>query len=153
MQTPDRRPDIAGPIPPTVPPIDLVIETAASPATAWRAITDPDRIAEWFTTATPLGEVGSIYRLDFGDGSVVLGRVLEVEPGRRFVHEWVWDGAEPGDETVVAWSVEARPGGGSRVRLVHDGWDEAGAGRAARDDHEGYWIGYLDDLRDLLEGT
>lgn len=136
-----------------VPPIDLAIETAADPATAWHALTDPEVVAAWFTSATPLGEAGSTYRLDFGDGSVVLGLVLEVEPGHRFVHGWVWDGAEPGDETVVTWSVEALPGGGARVRLVHDGWDEAGAGRAARDAHEGYWTGYLEDLRVLLEGA
>ena len=135
-----------------LPPIDLVVDTAADPAEAWRAVTDPGQVAAWLTTATPVGEVGSIYRLDFGDGSVVLGRVLEVVDGTRFAHEWVWDGAEPGDETVVTWSVEPRPGGGSRVRLVHAGWDEAGAGRASRADHEGYWTGYLDDLRDLLEG-
>lgn len=136
-----------------VPPIDLAIETAADPATAWRALTDPEVVATWFTSATPLGEVGSTYRLDFDDGSVVLGRVLEVEPGRRFVHSWVWDGAEPGDETVVTWSVEALSGGGTRVRLVHDGWDKAGAGRAARDDHEGHWTGYVENLRVRLEGA
>jgi uncharacterized protein YndB with AHSA1/START domain len=135
-----------------VPPIELVVETAADPVTAWRAVTDPDLVAEWFTTATPLGEVGSVYALDFGDGSTVAGEVLEVVPGRRFVHAWAWADGEPGEATVVTWSVEARPGGGSRVRLVHGGWDEAGAGRAARDEHEGYWTGYLDDLQDLLEG-
>jgi len=27
---------------------------------------------------------------------------------------------------------------------------EAGADEALRDDHEAYWSGYLDDLRDLL---
>jgi len=39
-------------------PIRLSIETPADPETAWQAITDPDRIAEWFTDASPLGGVG-----------------------------------------------------------------------------------------------
>lgn len=133
-----------------VPPIDIAIETAADPSAAWLAISEPGRITEWFTDASPLGEVGAPYRLDFGDGSVVSGELLAIEPGAGFSHTWAWEGAEPGTATRVAWSVEALPGGGSRIRLVHDGWDEAGAGRSDRDDHEEYWTGYLDDLRDML---
>jgi uncharacterized protein YndB with AHSA1/START domain len=132
-------------------PIDLVVETGASPETAWATLTDPARIALWFTDASPLGPVGAPYRLDFGDGSVVVGEVLEVDPGTGFVHSWAWEDAGPGEVTTVAWSVEALPGGGSRVRLVHDGWDAANGDPAARDDHEGYWTGYLDDLRDILD--
>jgi uncharacterized protein YndB with AHSA1/START domain len=133
----------------TIPPIELVLETTAAPADAWLAITDPARIVLWLTEATPLGPVGSAYRLDFGDGTVV-GEVLELEPGRRFSHAWRWEGRDPADVTTVTWSVEPRAGGGSRVRLVHAGWGEA-AGMLARDDHEAYWAGYLDDLRDVLE--
>jgi uncharacterized protein YndB with AHSA1/START domain len=133
-----------------VPPIDLAIVTPASPEAAWQAITIPERIATWFTAASPLGPPGSPYRLDFGDGSVVVGEVLDLEPGRRFVHSWAWQGAEPGEVTTVEWSVEPLPGGGSQVRLVHDGWHAAGLDATARDEHETYWAGYLDNLRDIL---
>lgn len=134
----------------SVPPIDLAIETPADPGTAWQTITVPERIALWFTDASPLGPLGSPYRLDFGDGSVVSGEVIALESGRRFAHSWAWEGAEPGEVTTVEWTVEALPGGGSRVRLVHGGWDAAGSGAAARDEHEAYWTGYLDDLSDIL---
>ncbi len=134
-----------------VAPIRLSIETRARPATAWAYLTDPDRIADWFTDATPLGDIGDPYRLDFGEGSVVTGRVVAVAPGRSFSHSWAWEDAGPGEETIVTWTVEALPGGGSRIVLAHEGWDEAGADDAMRDDHEAYWSGYLDDLRDLLE--
>lgn len=133
-----------------VPPIDLAVETSADPETAWRTLTVPDRVALWFTEASPVGSVGASYRLDFGDGTVVTGEVLAIEPGRRFAHTWTWEGAETGEVTSVEWTVEPLPGGGSRVRLVHAGWSEEGDG-SARDDHEGYWSGYLDDLRDILE--
>jgi uncharacterized protein YndB with AHSA1/START domain len=136
--------------PASVPPIDLAIETPADPETAWQTVTVPERIALWFTEASPLGPVGSPYRLDFGDGSVVAGEVLAVEPGRRFAHSWAWEGAEPGEVTTVEWRVEPLPGGGSRVRLVHGGWAAAGGDATARDEHETYWTGYLDDLRDIL---
>jgi len=133
-----------------IPPIDIAIETRADPGVAWAAITRPDRIALWFTDASPLGPVGSAYRLDFGDGSVVTGEVLALEPGHRFSHGWAWVGAGPGDATVVTWSVEPLPAGGSRIRLEHAGWSEPD-GEVARDEHEAYWRGYLDDLRDILE--
>ena len=37
-------------------------------------LTEPEGVALWFTDASPLGPVGSTYRLDFGDGSLVTGR-------------------------------------------------------------------------------
>lgn len=133
-----------------LPPIVLAIETPATPADAWAALTEPERIAEWFTNALPLGQVGDPYRLDFGDASVIEDVVRLVEPGRRFAHTWVWANVEPRQETVVSWSVEPLPNGGARVTLVHDGWGDARVDDAARDDHEGYWSGYLDDLADVL---
>jgi uncharacterized protein YndB with AHSA1/START domain len=133
-----------------LPPIILEIRTAAPPAETWAAITDPKRIAEWFTDASPLGRVGTPYRLDFGDGSVVEGVVTAFEPGHRFAHTWAWVDAVPRQETVVSWAIEPLAGGGSVVRLVHDGWAEAGVDEASRNDHEGYWGGYLDDLVAML---
>lgn len=133
-------------------PIDLEIELPVDAATAWRAVTDPDRVINWFTNASPLGEVGSVYRLDFGDGSIVSGEVTELEPGRRFAHRWHWDGAPDTETTLVAWAISPAADGAT-VHLIHDGWAQAGLDEAARDDHEGYWSGYLEDLRDLLSGA
>ena len=130
-------------------PIDLALETGADVETAWRVLTDPELVTLWFTDASRLGSVGSRYRLDFGDGSVVAGEVLAVEPGRSFAFAWAWEDGGPAEVTRVTWTVEPHLGG-SRVSLVHDGWDEAGLDSTARDNHEGYWTGYLDDLRDVL---
>jgi len=135
-----------------LPPIVLTIETPAPPDDVWAALTEPERIAEWFTDASPLGGVGDVYRLDFGDGSVVEGVLTQVEPGRRFAHTWVWADPEPSPETLVTWSVEPIGPGGSRITLTHAGWDEAGVDEATRDDHEAYWSGYLDDLEAILAG-
>jgi uncharacterized protein YndB with AHSA1/START domain len=135
---------------PRVTPIDLSVDVPVPPADAWRAVTDPARIAEWFTDASPLGPVGSPYRLDFGEGSIVGGVVLEVHDGRSFSHSWRWEGADDAETTTVTWSVAPLDGGGSRIRVVHGGWEEAGLDASARDDHEGYWTGYLEDLRGIL---
>jgi uncharacterized protein YndB with AHSA1/START domain len=137
--------------PEPVAPILLSIDTAASPAVAWNYLTDPERVAEWFTEASEVGAVGDTYRLDFGDGSVVEGRIIALEPGTHFAHGWAWLNDEPREATRVDWRVVPASDGGARVELVHDGWMEVGADATIRDDHEGYWSGYLEDLRDLLE--
>lgn len=132
-----------------IPPIDLEVTLPVDAAVAFNAITDPERVMAWFTNASPVGPVGSVYRLDFGDGSVVAGEVTELVPGQRFAHRWHWEGSDDDETTLVTWTVTPNPGG-STLRLVHEGWSEAGLDASARDDHEGYWAGYLEDLRDLL---
>lgn len=133
-------------------PIDLTVETPAPPARVWSALTVPRDVAEWFTDASDLGRIGDTYRLDFGEGSVVEGVITELEPGRRFAYTWMWSDAEPHEETLVAWTVTPLDEGGTEIRLVHDGWAEAGLDGTVRDDHEGYWVGYLEDLAAVLAG-
>ena len=80
-----------------------------TPDEAWLTLTDPDRVVLWFTDASPVGAVGTPYRLDFGDGSVVEGVIREVDPGHGFAHTWAWADADP------------RPGDARRVgRSSHD---------------------------------
>jgi uncharacterized protein YndB with AHSA1/START domain len=134
-------------------PIDLAFDTDASPDRAWSMLTEPRLVAEWFTDVSPVGRIGDPYRVDFGDGSIVHGVLTEVERGRRLAYTWMWADAEPHEETLVAWSVEARDGGGTSIRLVHDGWGDAGLDTSVRDDHEGYWTGYLEDLAAVLAGN
>lgn len=132
-----------------VPPIELAIVTGADPETVWRTLTEPARVVLWLTDASRVGRVGDRYRLDFGD-SVVVGEILDVSPPSTFAYAWSWEGGEAGEVTRVTWTIEPHLGG-SRVRLRHDGWDAAAIDPSARDDHERYWSGYLDDLRDVLE--
>ena len=135
----------------TLPPIVLEIETPASADAAWAALTEPERVAEWFTDATPVGAVGDRYRLDFGDGSVVEGVIREVEPGRRFAHTWAGRTPTRRQETLVAWSVEPLP---ERRRAGHRSSTTAGPRRAPMRPPETttrrYWSGYLDDLAEIL---
>ena len=133
-----------------VPPIELVVDTGADPDTAWRTLTEPARVALWLTEASAPRRVGDTYRLDFGEGSIVRGEIVVLDPGQAFAHRWAWDGGEAGEVTLVTWAVSPRAGG-SRISLRHDGWDEAGLDATARDDHAAYWAGYLEDLRDVLE--
>ena len=133
-----------------VPPIELVVDTGADPDTAWRTLTEPARVALWLTEASAPRRVGDTYRLDFGEGSIVRGEIVVLDPGPAFAYRWAWDGGEGGEVTLVTWTVAARDDG-SRIALRHDGWEEAGLDVTARDDHAAYWAGYLEDLRDVLE--
>jgi uncharacterized protein YndB with AHSA1/START domain len=132
-------------------PIRLVVRTAASPDVAWAHLTEPSHVREWLTAASPVGAVGEPYVLDFGDGSIVQGAIVSRDEGRMFAHRWAWLDQLPIVETQVTWTVRPVPGGGSEVELVHDGWAAAGADAATRADHEHYWLGYLDALRERLE--
>ena len=136
---------------PQIAPIHLNRRVRKARTTAWAAITDPAVVSQWFAQVSPLGKVGDPYRVEFEDGSAVEGRLLAVDPGRRFVHEWRWDGDDPIATTRVTWAVEPMASGGSRIVLEHDGWADAGLDQSARDDHAGYWESYLDDLRELLD--
>jgi len=133
-----------------VAPIEIIVETGAKPELVWRTLVEPERVALWLTDASAPRNVGEPYRLDFGDATVVRGEVVTFEPGRVFAHTWAWEGADEREITRITWTIEA-VAGGSTIRLVHDGWAEAGMDPSVRDDHERYWSGYLDDLRDVLE--
>jgi uncharacterized protein YndB with AHSA1/START domain len=136
--------------PEPIPPIHLQRRTRVPRATAWAAITDPAIVARWFAEVSPLGAVGDPYRVTFEDGTGIVGRILALEPGRRFAHSWRWDTDKETRTTRVTWAVEPTSFG-SRIVLEHDGWADAGLTRDDRDDHERYWTAYLDNLRTLLD--
>jgi uncharacterized protein YndB with AHSA1/START domain len=134
----------------TITPIRISAETVASPEAAWTALTDPRQVARWFAESTPIdGGAGATYTIDFGEGSAIDGVIHELVPGRRLSYTWQWRGKEE-HPTLVTWELEPLAGEGCRITLTHEGWQEAGADEALRDDHAGYWEGYLADLLDML---
>ena len=97
------------------------VDIAASPERVWEVLADVERWSEWTETVT------WVRRLDDGplrSGSRVKINhpkipeteyvVTELEPGQSFA--WVASG--PGVTTTARHTVEALPGGGSRVLLV-----------------------------------
>jgi uncharacterized protein YndB with AHSA1/START domain len=77
----------------------------------WEALTEPERLEEWFANDVELDlETGEgVFRWD--DGEVRIARVEEVEPARRLRLRW-WDDA---GESEVAFELVAIPEG---TRLV-----------------------------------
>jgi uncharacterized protein (TIGR03086 family) len=96
-------------------------------------LTDPERLRRWqAVTARVDLRAGGEYRFTVIPGHTAAGTFTEVEPGRRIVYTWGWEGQgdlPPGASTVTITLEPAE--GGTRVILVHEGLtDEQAAGHA-----------------------
>jgi uncharacterized protein YndB with AHSA1/START domain len=95
----------------------------ASPETVFQFFTDPSRMVRWKGRAATLDpRPGGIYRVEINDQATALGEYVELDPPRRVVITWGWEGATavpPGSSTV---EFELEPDGdGTIVRLTHRG--------------------------------
>jgi len=90
---------------------------------AFALITEPDRLRRWKTVSARVDlRAGGQYRWTVIPGHVASGTFVEVEPGRRIVFGWGWEGSPDlgPDASTVTITLEPAEGG-TLVRLVHDG--------------------------------
>jgi uncharacterized protein (TIGR03086 family) len=106
-------------------------------------ITQPDRLRRWqVVTARVDLRAGGDYRWTVIPGHSVAGTFTEVEPGRRVVFSWGWEGSAdvpPGASTVIITLEPAA--GGTMVHLTHEGL--SGEQEAS---HAAGWTHYLGRL-------
>jgi uncharacterized protein YndB with AHSA1/START domain len=100
----------------------------------WRALTEKELLAAWLLPNDIRPEVGAKFQLEpayaggeaYSGGEATECEVLEVEPGRTLR----WRQREPADaiaphqfiESVVSFQLADLPGGGTHLRVVHDGF-------------------------------
>lgn len=125
------------------------IRIEASPETVFAFFTDAEKMRRWKGRAAHLdARPGGVYRVDISDRDVAVGEYIEVDPPRRVVFTWGWEGNEqvpPGSSTV---EVTLTPDGdGTIVRLVHRGLP-AGAVPV----HADGWLHYLPRLQMAAAG-
>ena len=93
------------------------------PDETFALLTEPERLRRWqAVTARVELRAGGEYRWTIIPGHTAAGTITEVEPGKRIVYTWGWEGAEdlpPGASTVTITLEPAE--GGTNVRLVHSG--------------------------------
>lgn len=122
---------------------------AHPPARVWQALTDPALLARWLMPSDFQAVVGHAFTFDTGGWGTAHCEVLELEPERLVRLSWV---NEPLD-TTVTWRLEPE-GAGTRLFVVHDGFDLSAAGvRAAYEGMgEGWRTGLASALSELLDG-
>jgi uncharacterized protein YndB with AHSA1/START domain len=123
----------------------------ATPEQIWDAITKPEFTEKYFfgsrITITP----DSYESLDADGADLVTGSIVEFEPPRRLVQSWhaLFDPEMAlEDESRVTWEIEAKDGGTSLLRVVHDQLEGAPKTAASV---AGGWMWVLSGLKTLLE--
>jgi uncharacterized protein YndB with AHSA1/START domain len=99
------------------------------PHKVWRALTEPELVAEWLGPNDMRPEVGHRFEVQAAPdgGAGISCEVLEVEPDRSLTYTWreTRDDGPP-LESQVTWTLVPRFDGGTRLRIVHDGFTLAG---------------------------
>lgn len=96
------------------------------PDEAFALVTDPERLRRWQTVSARVDlRAGGEYCWTVVPGHIAAGTFTEVEPGRRVVFGWGWEGSSdlPPDASTVTVTIEP-DGDGSLVRLTHEGLTE-----------------------------
>ena len=98
----------------------------ASPETIFEFFIDPEKMTRWKGTRAELDPVpGGVYSVDVTHQHHARGEYVAIEPPRRVVFTWGWEGDDsvpPGSSTV---EITLEPQGESTlVRLVHSGLPE-----------------------------
>jgi len=132
-----------------VPPVEKSVHVPCAPDRAFRAFTA--EIGQWWPLSThsvAQGQArgvtieprvgGRVFEIDAAGGESEWGTVLEWAPPHRFVMTW-----HPGRATDSGQIVElgfVAEGNGTRVTLVHRGWEKLGAdARTTRDFYDSGW--------------
>ncbi len=129
----------------------------APPATVYDAWTVPERMAPWLAPGEAHATVeadarpGGRYRVTMhnveGGATVAVGgEYLELEPNRRIVLTWQWEGQDP-EPTRITVELAAA-GGGTEMVVTHDRFLTT----ASRDSHRKGWEACFTKLEAVLEG-
>ena len=97
------------------------VRIKAAPETIFSFFTDPGKMIRWKGMTASLDPVaGGEYHVDITDQAVAIGRYIELDPPRRLVLTWGWEGSDavpPGSSTVEITLVP--DGDETIVTLVH----------------------------------
>ncbi|MCI0634732.1 MAG: SRPBCC domain-containing protein [Actinobacteria bacterium] len=120
---------------------ELELRIEAPLEAVYEFFVDPEKMTRWKGSSAELDpRPGGVYRVGgIGEGHVAAGEFVELDPPRRLVFTWGWEGDEevpPGSSTV---EVTLTPDGDATLlRLVHR---DLPAGQGAR--HEQGWQLFL----------
>ena len=130
--------------------IELTVELDASPEDVFRAVTDGTELAKWLApeargTAPEGGKKGSIW-ISWGEGMSVEHEIDIFEAPKRVRHPSGKNG-ETKAPLYADWSIEARDGGTTTLRLVHSGFSVGADWDNEFESHARGWKLMLENLR------
>jgi uncharacterized protein YndB with AHSA1/START domain len=117
--------------------VELQVRLDAPPEEVFPYLTEPERYVRWQGVKAELDpRPGGVYRVWMDEVTVASGEFVAVEPARRVVFTWGWEGNEgvPPGSTTVELTLEA-DGDGTVLSLRHTGLPD---GEAAAMHEEGW---------------
>ncbi len=117
--------------------VELTVRLDAPPDEVFGFLTDAERYVRWQGVKAELDpRPGGLYRVWMDAGTVARGEYVEIDPPRRLVFTWGWEGNVdlPPGSTTVELSLEAE-GDGTVLSLRHTGLP---TGEAAAMHEEGW---------------
>jgi uncharacterized protein YndB with AHSA1/START domain len=130
--------------------VELSVRLSAAPEAVFPYLTEPERYARWQGVHAELDpKPGGVYRVWMDAGTVAVGEYVEVEPPRRVVFTWGWEGdpdVPPGSTTV---EIDLQPeGDGTTLRLRHSGLPTPESAAL----HEAGWNLFTSRLAEVVAG-
>jgi uncharacterized protein YndB with AHSA1/START domain len=129
--------------------ISQTIDIAAPIARVWTVLTGEGLVAEWLGCLGYRAQLGAVFHMQTDPAKRAAGdvtgathcEVLALEAPHRFAFSWFL----PGTPRTTVDITLAPQDGGTRVRLVHGGWDQFDAAdiAAIRGALEGGWGGFV----------
>lgn len=121
---------------------------AHPPAAVWRALTEPELLAQWWAPGDIQPAVGHRFDLDMGPWGQRPCQVLAVEPERLLSYTF----GEGSLDTTITWRLVPE-GTGTRVFLTHAGFDlDTPIGRQAYDGMGQGWPSVLARIAQAVPG-
>ena len=132
-------------------PLRHELQIAAPPEVVFAYFTDPGRMVAWMGVGALLDpRPGGALRIDANGRDVVVGEFVELEPPRRLVFTWGFDGdgrTTGAGSSRVEVVLEPEGGDGTRLTLSHHNLPPS-----ARPSHAQGWEHYLERLRRAAAG-
>jgi uncharacterized protein YndB with AHSA1/START domain len=134
----------------------------ATPERIWNALTRQEELQRWFFTEVKTDpRRGGNYDMWWRSEKEPerdhrrFGKYLDFDPFTRLSFEWRGDltgpkGLQGMGDTVVTITLTPE-GAGTRLRLVHTGWNSTDAARKECDGHQRGWTFFMDNLASVLE--
>jgi uncharacterized protein YndB with AHSA1/START domain len=127
--------------------IEITQQIEAPPELVFAFLTDSKRFVQWMGIGAELdARPGGRFRIDVDGEHIAMGEYREIDPPRRLVMSWGWQGHPmvPPGSTTVEITLTGK-GKGTLLRLRHLGLPSD----AEREQHSAGWHLYTSRLRTL----